>query len=542
MLSLATKMRHFSTKTEKLFGKELHDFVYSNTPYRAKNFIDGEWRDFKKSDKDAIIPDPLIGEHMFSVSPIDDKSREDLIHSWAKCNKSGLHNPMKHPQRYREWGEVIFKAAEKFHDPEVYDFIYRIMHKCMPKSDTQLRNEILVTRQFLDNFSGDNPRFTIKGFVVPGDGNDQQSIGYRFPYGPVAIISPFNFPLEIPVLQTVGALITGNKPLLKPDIRTGPVTEAFIRLLENCGMPRDSLLYLNANGGDTERVLRQGSDILRLIQFTGSSRIAERLLHVFKGKVKIEDSGFNWKILGPDVKQFDYVVSQCDQDSYAVSGQKCSAQRILFVHENWKNANFFEKFKERVQTRKLENFTSVPLLSVTNDMFKRHLDMLLKIPGAGLLWGGHELKNHSIPSVYGYYEPTAVYVPLEAFTEKTYLNFLLQEIFGPLLIVTEYDSSKIETVKKVMESMHFHLTSGITSNDIFFINDILRHTVNGVTYAGLKARTTGAPQNHFFGPGGDPRGSGIGTPDAIINTWTYHREVVYDFSAKDVNVAALKQS
>lgn len=39
-----------------------------------------------------------------------------------------------------------------------------------------------------------------------------------------------------------------------------------------------------------------------------------------KGKVKIEDAGFDWKILGPDVSEFDYVASQCDQDAYAFSG------------------------------------------------------------------------------------------------------------------------------------------------------------------------------------------------------------------------------
>ncbi len=41
---------------------------------------------------------------------------------------------------------------------------------------------------------------------------------------------------------------------------------------------------------------------------------------------------------------------------------------------------------------------------------------------------------------------------------------------------------------------------------------MLASTVNGVTYTGTRARTTGAPQNHWFGPCGDPRGTGIGTP------------------------------
>lgn len=76
--------------------------------------------------------------------------------------------------------------------------------------------------------------------------------------------------------------------------------------------------------------------------------------------------------------------------------------------------------------------------------------------------------------------------------------------------------------------MEHHLTCGIVSNDAQFTNHILANSVNGVTYAGIRARTTGAPQNHWFGPAGDPRGCGIGTKEAIRMTWTSHREIVRD--------------
>lgn len=46
--------------------------------------------------------------------------------------------------------------------------------------------------------------------------------------------------------------------------------------------------------------------------------------------------------------------------------------------------------------------------------------------------------------------------------------------------------------------------------------------------SGLRARTTGAPQNHWFGPCGDPRGAGIGSPEAILSVWTTHREIIHD--------------
>lgn len=62
-------------------------------------------------------------------------------------------------------------------------------------------------------------RFMARGFSVSGDHAGQTSNGLRWPYGPVAIITPFNFPLEIPALQLMGALFMGNKPLVHVDHR-----------------------------------------------------------------------------------------------------------------------------------------------------------------------------------------------------------------------------------------------------------------------------------------------------------------------------------
>eukprot|EP00957_Ditylum_brightwellii_P187017 14243302-Ditylum_brightwellii.AAC.1 len=76
--------------------------------------------------------------------------------------------------------------------------------------------------------------------------------------------------------------------------------------------------------------------------------------------------------------------------------------------------------------------------------------------------------------------------------------------------------------------MSNHLTAAVVSNDVKFVSTILQNTVNGTTYAGKRARTTGAPQNHWFGPAGDPRGAGIGTPEAIKLVWSCHREIITD--------------
>lgn len=168
---------------------------------------------------------------------------------------------------------------------------------------------------------------------MAGDYYGQQSTGYRWPYGPVAIIAPFNFPLEIPVLQLLGALFAGNKVLVKSDSKVSLVLEQFVKLLEYAGSPATDLDFINSNGAVMENILLNAN--IRMTQFTGSSKVANHLAEKLKGKIRIEDAGFDWKILGPDVKDFDYVAWTCDQDAYAASGQKCSAQSILFAHEKW---------------------------------------------------------------------------------------------------------------------------------------------------------------------------------------------------------------
>ena len=232
--------------------------------------------------------------------------------------------------------------------------------------------------------------------------------------------------------------------------------------------------------------------------------------------------------MGPDVGDEEYVAWQCDQDAYAYSGQKCSATSILFLHQNWVESGIEAKMAELAARRKLSDLTVGPVLTVTNETFQAHLDACLAIPGAKVVFGGKLLEGHSIPDCYGAWEPTAVYVPLEEMMKPENFDTVTTEIFGPFQIVTHYDDESVQLVLDACEGMEAHLTAAVCSNDIRFQNLVLGHTVNGTTYCGRRARTTGAPQNHWFGPAGDPRGAGIGTPEAIKLVWSCHREIIKD--------------
>jgi 1-pyrroline-5-carboxylate dehydrogenase len=148
------------------------------------------------------------------------------------------------------------------------------------------------------------------------------------------------------------------------------------------------------------------------------------------------------------------------------------------------------------------------------------------------MWGGKKLNggNHTIPLCYGAIEPTLVYVPLHEMLKPEHFGAATTEIFGPFTVFTDYaDAGGIDDVIAACERMDAHLTAAVVSNDPAFVNYVLGRTVNGTTYAGRRARTTGAPQNHWFGPSGDPRGAGIGTPEAIRLVWSCHREVIQDW-------------
>jgi 1-pyrroline-5-carboxylate dehydrogenase len=95
-------------------------------------------------------------------------------------------------------------------------------------------------------------------------------------------------------------------------------------------------------------------------------------------------------------------------------------------------------------------------------------------------------------------------------------------------VLTTWTDGDLPAVLAALEAMDAHLTAAVVSRDQTFINTVLGATVNGTTYVGARARTTGAPQNHWFGPAGDPRAAGIGTKEAIRLVWSCHREVIAD--------------
>lgn len=172
-----------------------------------------------------------------------------------------MHNPLKSPERYLQWGKYNLRIASGLKEHENY--FAELIQTVVPKSYRQALGEVTVTRRFFENFGGDNVRFMSRSFGVPGDHEGQTSNGMRWPYGPVAVIAPFNFPLEIPALQAFGALMVGNRVTLKSDKRVAVVMEQFIRMCIHqgsgayLGMPASEIDLIHCANSEMETLIKK---------------------------------------------------------------------------------------------------------------------------------------------------------------------------------------------------------------------------------------------------------------------------------------------
>jgi 1-pyrroline-5-carboxylate dehydrogenase len=510
------------------------DGMSALAPARGANLVGGCWMGEGETAASEKIIDPLNGEVFMTVPLTSSSEIGAYVARMRDAPRTGLHNPLKNPERYNMLGDVCARAAEEMRKPEVLEFFGRLIQRVTPKSWPQASGEPVVVRKFLENYSCDNVRYLAKSFGVPGDRGGQQSNGYRFPFGGVSVVTPFNFPLEIPALQCMSALFMGNQVTNKVDSKVMIVQEQFVRMLHEMGLPKEDMDLIYCDGPVMNDLLVRGNS--RMCLFTGSQAVADKLAVDLKGRIKLEDAGFDWKVLGPDGpgNELDFIAWQCDQDAYAFSGQKCSAQSMMFVHDAWETpeVDIVGRIKTLASQRSLEDLTSCPVLTWNNERFLAHVDACLQIPGAELAFGGEAYTGHSVPECYGAVQPTAVSVPIESLVGPTAnpddFATATTELFGPFQVLVRWTDGQLPLVLDALNTMQNHLTAGVVSGDIQFINEVLANTISGTTYAGLMARTTAAPQQHWFGPSGDVRAGGIHTKEAIQLCWSSHREIIHD--------------
>lgn len=150
-------------------------------------------------------------------------------------------------------------------------------------------------------------------------------------------ISPWNFPLAIFVGQVAAALATGNTVLAKPAEQTPAVALEAVKLLHAAGIPPDTLQLLHGSGETVGAALVAQPGVAGVV-FTGSTQVAriiQRALAAKDGPIVpliAETGGINAMLVDSTALP-EQVADAVVQSAFRSAGQRCSALRLLCVHE-----------------------------------------------------------------------------------------------------------------------------------------------------------------------------------------------------------------
>eukprot|EP00698_Gefionella_okellyi_P002174 TRINITY_DN1200_c0_g1_i2.p1 TRINITY_DN1200_c0_g1~~TRINITY_DN1200_c0_g1_i2.p1 ORF type:complete len:417 (-),score=107.89 TRINITY_DN1200_c0_g1_i2:51-1301(-) len=154
----------------------------------------------------------------------------------------------------------------------------------------------------------------------------------RVPIGPIAMFSPFNFPLNLSAHKVAPAIAVGCPFILKPSERT-PVTALMLgELLAQTSLPKESWSVLPCEPKVANLLVRD--DRINCLSFTGSPKIGWMLKsQAGKKRVLLELGGMAPVLIDKDA-DVDYAVSRLVFGAFYYQGQSCISVQKVYVHES----------------------------------------------------------------------------------------------------------------------------------------------------------------------------------------------------------------
>jgi RHH-type transcriptional regulator, proline utilization regulon repressor / proline dehydrogenase / delta 1-pyrroline-5-carboxylate dehydrogenase len=322
------------------------------------------------------------------------------------------------------------------------------------------------------------------------------------PRGVVAVISPWNFPLAIPMGMVAAGLATGNAVVLKPAEQAPGSALKLVEALHEAGVPPGTLALLPGFGEAGAALVRHPG--VHTIAFTGSGAVGLEIVreaaeprdgqHHVK-RVIAEMGGKNAVIVDSDA-DLDDAVPAIVRSAFVYAGQKCSAAARVLAHHR-----IADTLTERLagatsvlRVGQAESFaTDVPPV-----IEREARDRVEDYAGRAAREGRVAARGEPVPDDGWFVAPTvAADLPPDS-------PVLQDEIFGPLVAV--------ESVKDVaaacdaLDASRFALTGGLFSRDPKAIEEVARRTPVGNLY--VNRHITGAMVGRQ--PFGGNRLSGVG--------------------------------
>jgi acyl-CoA reductase-like NAD-dependent aldehyde dehydrogenase len=292
----------------------------------------------------------------------------------------------------------------------------------------------------------------------------------RFPLGPVAGITPFNFPLNLVAHKVAPAIAAGCSMVLKPAPQTPLSSLLLAEIVRQAGWPDGGLNVLPLSNEDAGLLVTD--DRLKLISFTGSGAVGwEIKRRAGKKKVVLELGGNAGVIVHSDA-DLAYAAERCVAGGFAYAGQTCiSVQRILV--ENSVYGKFTELLLAGVKKLKtgdpLEESTDLGPLIRESDAV-RAADWVQEAVrgGSRLLCGGSRQGSILAPTVLAGTKPE--------------MRVNCQEIFAPVVTVEPYND--FNSALRQVNNSPYGLQAGIFTRDAKLIFQAYEELETGAVVAG----------------------------------------------------------
>src|SRR5271163_1238408 len=172
----------------------------------------------------------------------------------------------------------------------------------------------------------------------------------RFAMGPIAAITPFNFPINLVAHKLAPAIAAGCTIILKPAPQTPLTALRLAQIIAEAGWPAGALNVLPLSNEDAAKIVTD--DRIKLLSFTGSTAVGWQLkAQAGKKRVVLELGGNAGVVICADAN-LDYAIERCAVGGFSYAGQTCISVQRVFVEEP-AYEKFLAQFVARVQKLKV---------------------------------------------------------------------------------------------------------------------------------------------------------------------------------------------
>jgi acyl-CoA reductase-like NAD-dependent aldehyde dehydrogenase len=331
----------------------------------------------------------------------------------------------------------------------------------------------------------------IEGDVIPLDllpsSKGRFGIVRRFPIGPVAGISPFNFPLNLALHKVAPAIASGNSIVLKPPTLAPLTMLAIARMADEVGVPKGVLNVLPMDRETGNRLV--SDDRFKLLSFTGSPDVGWEMKRNAGKKPVVLELGGNAGVVIDDDADIEFAVSRIRMGAFAYAGQVCISVQRVFIHEA-----VYEQVRDKIVAAASSLRMGDPLDPLTelgpmiDDKAAARTQSWIDdavAQGARVLTGGKARNRFFEPTVIENADPASFVCSREA--------------FAPLVTLFPVKSFA-EGIKRLNDS-EYGLQAGIFTNRLeqaltaferteaggVIINDVPTYRIDHMPYGGVKS-------------------------------------------------------